>query len=88
MTVNRRRRHLAVWHRDQPLDLDREYKLAVTTFMATGGDGVTGFAAGTVISNDSFPVAELVLRYLRGVQILHPNLRPRVKPIGMFRNNN
>jgi 5'-nucleotidase len=78
----------AVWHKDQPLEMDRVYKLAVTTFMAAGGDGVTGFATGTIISNDSFPVAELVLRYLRGVQILHPNLRTRVKPMGMFRNNN
>ena len=64
-----------------PLDLDATYRVAVTTFMASGGDGVTGWTQGSIISKDAYKVADLVLKYLRGIKVLRPNLRPRIKPL-------
>jgi 2',3'-cyclic-nucleotide 2'-phosphodiesterase (5'-nucleotidase family) len=72
--------------RGAPLDLEREYLLSVTTFMASGGDGVAGFSRGTIVSQDQHKVADLVLKHMRSMRVIHPNLRPRVKAI-TTRNN-
>jgi hypothetical protein len=71
-----------VYHKKEPLDLSRIYRLSVTTFMASGGDNVNGFVKnGRIISKDEFKVADLVLKYLRFVKLLHPNLLPRLRPL-------
>ena len=70
---------ISLTHRGQPIDLDRIYKLSCTTFMATGGDGITGFPTyGTIISKDSWKVGDLVLAYLRKHQLYQPHIIPRV----------
>jgi len=72
-----------VWHRGEPLDPAREYILAVTTFMHGGGDGIAGFTQGRKISTSSNEqrVSDLVLKHVRNIKTIHPNLRPRVRAV-------
>jgi len=71
-----------VWVGGEPVDMDRTYRIGVTTFMASGGDGISGFVEhGRRIPTDEFKVGDLVLKYLRAQKTFHPNLKPRIKMI-------
>jgi hypothetical protein len=47
--------------------------------LVQGGDGITGFVKyGQIVSTDANKVGDLVLKYLRGLKLLRPNILPRV----------
>lgn len=69
----------------QPVDPDGVYKIATTTFLAGGGDGIRGFLDhGTKISNDEFKVSDVAIKYLEKVAILEPILEHRLMPIDVM----
>jgi len=49
---------------DQPLDLEKTYKLATNDFMAAGGDGYTMFADGKIL-NEYPGLDEIVANYIK-----------------------
>lgn len=62
----------------KPVEDEKEYKIAISTFMFSGGDGAKGWTHGVKISADAYPIAELVLKYLRKYKIVSPNHQIRI----------
>lgn len=78
-TPNKRVRSITI--NGKALDLNATYKIATTTFLAKGGDGITGFHDyGQIISTDEFKVADVALKYFRKLHVLPPVPIIRVRP--------
>ena len=65
----------------QPLDLNRKYKVAVTDYMATGGDGYKSFAASKLLVNaESSPLLINALEEkIRKTGTVAPQLEGRIR---------
>ena len=62
----------------EPVDLDRVYRIATTTFMHMGGDSINGWTHGVKISGDSFMVSQLALQFFTHLKRINTYPRERV----------
>lgn len=62
-----------------PLNLEATYKIAMTTFLFGGGDGLTAFKDfGKKLNSDSFKISEVLQKFLRRLQRVQPVLQNRI----------
>jgi 2',3'-cyclic-nucleotide 2'-phosphodiesterase (5'-nucleotidase family) len=78
MTVAKRQvTHVHVGQKAQPLDPQRRYRVAITDFMAAGGDGYKLFAELTK-EYTGLPLRELVIDHIRRGQIVSAQAEGRI----------
>eukprot|EP00697_Spironema_sp_BW2_P015524 gnl/Spiro4/6413_TR3291_c0_g2_i1.p1 gnl/Spiro4/6413_TR3291_c0_g2~~gnl/Spiro4/6413_TR3291_c0_g2_i1.p1 ORF type:complete len:586 (+),score=73.70 gnl/Spiro4/6413_TR3291_c0_g2_i1:32-1759(+) len=65
----------------QPLEDTHTYSVAMTSFMHSGGDGVSGLAEGTRMEEDHIAVATTVRLLLKTQPLYVPDQNPRVQPV-------
>jgi 5'-nucleotidase / UDP-sugar diphosphatase len=61
----------------EPLDIEKNYTLAITDFMAAGGDGYAWFKAKTT-DNTQLPLRELIIDTLRSQKVVGPVSQGRI----------
>lgn len=61
-----------------PLQLDRKYKIALTDFMAVGGDGYIWCKDGEKLENTGYPFNSLMIQYLQEIKEVAPQVEGRI----------
>lgn len=61
-----------------PVDDEKEYRVASTKFLFSGGDGVNAWKNGD-LETDAVPFFELVADYLRSLSTIDATLEERIK---------
>jgi 5'-nucleotidase/UDP-sugar diphosphatase len=64
---------------DQPLQGDKTYKVATVDFLASGGNGYTGFTQGQNLRMVGVLLSQLVLDYLAAHQPVAPQVEGRIR---------
>ncbi|MEK7486927.1 MAG: 5'-nucleotidase C-terminal domain-containing protein [Planctomycetota bacterium] len=64
---------------NESLQLTKKYKVAITDFMAAGGDGYTGCKEGEKMENTGYPFNSLMIQYLQDIHEVSPQVEGRIR---------
>lgn len=65
---------------NEPLDLDKTYKVATNDFMAAGGDDYTMLKEGKLVT-ELAALDEILIEYIKGLETIPAEVRPRMTVI-------